>query len=807
MIPLGECMYAGRKRRKPVQKHKTTPASIKSNPSKRHRDRLNAELDHLASLLPFPPDIISKLDKLSVLRLSVSYLRVKSFFQAFGEKESRKESHQLTKNDMGVNEPTLMAENRTSAGQLLLEALNGFVLVVSADGMIFYVSPTIIDYLGFHQTDVMHQSVFDFIHIDDRQEFQRQLHWAMNPPHQLSGQEHLTQTVNNDDYLSCMKVQDPSSLPPEFSPFLNRCFISRVRCLLDSTSGFLTMQFQGKLKYVHGQNRRTLSGTALPPQLGLFCIAVPVLLPSITEMKLKSVLLRANKLDLSSMTLDAKDKAAAGLSEDELRTRSGCHYLHFADMLYCAENHIRMVKSGENGLTVFRVLTKDGQWVWLQANGRLLCRNEWPDYTPVLPEDLKQIEETEERENTRKVFREDRLTGTGVGLPYSDCSETSLPLKHLFSQQLAKATNEGREAKCTPIQGESAAGQEEPLNFCTSFSRAHKASITHNLWVSEHSRDSSNSQPLRAMQRLSNVPIRMPRTLGNRGRPLCEPQHRGNSQASNIPNQPQGFGSIGEEVESYGALHHIDLESYPGQSCKSEGTLVPSEHSHQRGRETPTTYCNPQMFPGVHIKSEYDAEPENRPDLTIGTPDRLWADGREMGKNTMASYTYQPPFKVNPNVLEQVPPSKKLKGVFHQQYCRVGPAKDPNTWTTSSICSLNSPLKPNKDLTHLGSQTHFGSQTAAHSHCIHSNQHVDCQEGQTYLHHTLEDKGLSQESCRLPRQFNRHDLVHTVIKREPAASPPWCPEDPHNIQTAFQRNMPNCLLNSLTHKITQNAYL
>ncbi|KAJ8354431.1 hypothetical protein SKAU_G00219980 [Synaphobranchus kaupii] len=363
-------MYATRKRRKPIQKSvKPSAEGAKSNPSKRHRDRLNGELECLANLLPFPQDVISKLDKLTVLRLSVSYLRAKSFFNVTLKSDS------CPKPDgNGLKQP----EENFQEGELLLQVLNGFVLVATADGVVLYVSSTVQDYLGFHQSDVIHQNVYDLIHTEDRLEFRRQLHWALDPALSPEAGQESSDGTNAQLPLAYYR---PEQLPPENSAFLERNFVCRVRCLLDNSSGFLAVNFQGRLKFLHGQKQRMKDGQPAPPQLALFAIASPLQPPSILEIRTKNFIFRTkHKLDFTPTACDAKGKTVLGYTEAELCYRgTGYQFIHAADILHCAENHIRMMKTGESGMTVFRLLTKQSRWVWVQANARLVYKNGKPE--------------------------------------------------------------------------------------------------------------------------------------------------------------------------------------------------------------------------------------------------------------------------------------------------------------------------------------------------------------------------------------------------------------------------------------------
>ncbi|XP_069814899.1 aryl hydrocarbon receptor isoform X2 [Dendropsophus ebraccatus] len=460
-------MYASRKRRKPVQKtaKQTPPEGVKSNPSKRHRDRLNTELDRLASLLPFPQEIISKLDKLSVLRLSVSYLRAKGFFEV-ALQNSKKDGNGISDN----RRPIKMGEDlRLLEGELLLQALNGFVLVIASDGLVFFASSTIQDYLGFQQSDVIHQSVFELIHTEDRPEFQRQLHWALDPAQPSETQR----SPEGNEFAMVSSCYKPEQLPPENSSFMERNFVCRLRCLLDNSSGFLAMNFQGRLKFLHGQNKKGKDGSIIPPQLALFALATPLQSPSILEIRTKNFIFRTkHKLDFTPIGCDAKGSIVLGYTEAELCIRgTGYQFIHAADMLYCAENHVRMIKTGESGMTVFRLLSKDSGWIWVQANARLVYKNGRPDYIIATQRPLT---EEEGAEHLRKRSAQlPFIFATGEAVLY----ESSFPFQGPMgpSQNKPKgSSSKGPTAKATvseaPVNPASLLGamlrQDESVYIC-----------------------------------------------------------------------------------------------------------------------------------------------------------------------------------------------------------------------------------------------------------------------------------------------------------------------------------------------------
>ncbi|XP_040888165.1 aryl hydrocarbon receptor 2 [Toxotes jaculatrix] len=453
MLP-STAIYAVKKRKKPVQKipKPPPPDGAKSNPSKRHRDRLNGELDKLTSLLPFTEEVRARLDKLSVLRLSVGYLKVKSFFNATMKKSQNGSSWTSERSLMfgGNVQNTLTPSSTTpsttsssspfssqvtsidgvsfSEGDLLLQALNGFVLVVTAEGYIFYTSPTIQDFLGFHQSDVVHQSVFELIHTDDRALFRRQLHFALKPT-----SSHPDGTVGSPseqdsaDISSSVMTYDPQAIPPENSSFLERNFCCRFRCLLDNSSGFLALNFRGRLKLLHGQSRVSEDGTLVPPQLALFSIGTPLQPPSILEIRTKTLIFQTkHKLDFTPMGIDTRGKVVLGYNEVELCMKgSGYHFIHAADMMYCAENHLRMMKTGDSGFTVFRLLTKSGTWVWVQANARLVFKAGKPDFIVARQRALTN-EEGEEQLRLRRLQLPFNFA-TGEALLYDIAPTVDIP--------------------------------------------------------------------------------------------------------------------------------------------------------------------------------------------------------------------------------------------------------------------------------------------------------------------------------------------------------------------------------------------
>jgi len=103
----------------------------------------------------------SKLEKGSILQETVEKLKkLKEGSQAHAKEIQREE--------ISSSQSVLPKE---ILGSLVLEALDGFMFIVSNDGKIDFVSDNVFDYLGFKQDNITEQVIYNFIHHGDHARF------------------------------------------------------------------------------------------------------------------------------------------------------------------------------------------------------------------------------------------------------------------------------------------------------------------------------------------------------------------------------------------------------------------------------------------------------------------------------------------------------------------------------------------------------------------------------------------------------------------------------------------------------------
>jgi len=321
------------------------------NPSKRHRDRLNLELENLSKLLPFSEDVIARLDKLSILRLSVSYLRNKNFYKGTKGGIQEKDIENL-----------ISKENANKDGQFrsfFNQALGGFFIVVTVDGELFYVSEKVKEYLGYSQSQVLHQSFVTLVHDDDQDEVATILKGSPTPK------------------IVEVKENEPIDSIPEYEAN-DKDFVVRLKSALNTNTSDLYKPFRvcGSIRKLH------IEPSVENLKYALFAFCTPARTDcSMLEVRIKTTLFCSkNRIDLSFLDLDARGKEFFGYSKKDIFGRSSYVLVHRQDLQHLRCKHSEIMTCGKSSVGSFRLMSKNNEWAWVCGYARVLYKNGKPDF-------------------------------------------------------------------------------------------------------------------------------------------------------------------------------------------------------------------------------------------------------------------------------------------------------------------------------------------------------------------------------------------------------------------------------------------
>ncbi|CAH1119613.1 unnamed protein product [Phaedon cochleariae] len=293
---------------------------------KKRRDQFNLLVSELSSMVSSGG---RKMDKSTILKSTISFLK----------------NHNEIAVRSRVNEiqedwkPNFLTNEEFT--HLVLEAVDGFIMVFSPSGHIYYASESIASLLGHLPDDVLNTTIYELASEDERTNLYNIL---------LSPSEEDKQMV-----FSChMRRGGPGPKPTityELVHFVGYFRSDEDMIQSDTRYSGYSEEADTRLVFVG-------TGRIQTPQL-------------IKEMPLvdsvKSEFSSRHSLEWKFLFLDHRAPPIIGYLPFELLGTSGYDYYHIEDLMKVVDCHEALMQKGEGTSCYYRFLTKGQQWIWLQT--------------------------------------------------------------------------------------------------------------------------------------------------------------------------------------------------------------------------------------------------------------------------------------------------------------------------------------------------------------------------------------------------------------------------------------------------------
>nr|AFU07571.1 hypoxia-inducible factor 3 alpha subunit [Hypophthalmichthys nobilis] len=307
----------------------------------------------LAHSLPLPRRITSHLDKAAIMRVTLSYLRMNRLIQSVGQTKTKTEE----------------TENPTDG--FYQQALAGFILVMTEEGDMIFLSESVSKYIGITQLELLGQSVYEFVHPCD--------------------QEELRDILTTRPGISKKKTEK----------LAEHNFFLRMKSTLTHTGRTVNIK-SANWKVLHCTGHmQTFSSddeTSLPAGSFLTLLCEPIPHPSSVEFPLdSSTFLTRHSMDLTFTQCDGRVTELVGYQPDDLIGRSAYEFYHALDFDHVTRSLHILFSKGQVCTSHYRFLAKNGGFVWTETQATVLynSRTSQPEAVVCLNFILSGVEEAD----------------------------------------------------------------------------------------------------------------------------------------------------------------------------------------------------------------------------------------------------------------------------------------------------------------------------------------------------------------------------------------------------------------------------